>query len=83
VVAHLITVAADIPEGDVEALGRFWGATFGVPAVIIKAGVEVIGSVLADGQLQELPLAPELAVKVQEVLVTRQALRRTANGDGH
>ena len=48
-----------------------WRTQLGVPAIIIPPGSVLVGAVLADGQLQEIPLDPELGAKVQAVMTKR------------
>lgn len=78
VVAHIITMPGRRSDEELANLGRLWQETFGIPTIILTDGIGVLGTVLSDGQLVELPLAPELSARVQEVL----RVRENGAGDG-
>lgn len=77
VVAHIITFAGQRTNEELTALGQLWQDTLGIPVIMLTDGTGVLGCVLSDGQLVELPLAPELSARVQEVL------RARTNGAGN
>lgn len=72
VVAHLLTLPPGLPPDAVATILRQWQDLFGVPTVALMPGMQLLGAVLADGQVQHLPLDPELTAKVQ-VLLAEQA----------
>lgn len=78
VVAHIITMAGRRSDAELTALGQLWQDMFGIPCILLTDGIGVLGTVLSDGQLVELPLAPELSARVQEVL----RVRENGAGDG-
>ncbi len=79
VVAHIIEVNRDdVTAQDLQAVATYWQQRLGVPAIILTGGVTVRASVLADGELVELPVEEELTVKVKALLDNRVKQRADA-----
>ena len=80
VVAHIIEIdGSPGPEG-IRAVAAYWQQQLGVPAIILTGGVHVVAAVLADGQLQEVALDPELSVRVKSLLDQRAAREPEGHG---
>ena len=73
VVAHIITVPPGTPVDGIRNLATYWQQALGVPAIVMAEGARLVGAVLADGELVELPPDDGLTVKVQALLDGRTA----------
>jgi hypothetical protein len=81
VVAHVLTVNRAIGPEELQSILAGWQRMFGVPAVVLAGGVEVVASILADGELCPLPMDPEMTIKVQALLDDRVARVQTEDSD--
>lgn len=76
VVAHVVTLRHPAPTKElIESIAAYWQRNLGVPCIIVTGGVELVASVLSNGELIPVEMDPEMTVKVQTLIDGRSEVR--------